>query len=131
MFVNKTVVLAICSLLPSIALANGFGEERPYQFQDREYKQYMLNMLDMEFRAKEGGYDIYLYNDYGTTNAIGNQIILGEGATFEGNIDQDDRCSQQTAVTVTEGDANVDSSPEVGDQLCDFGENNEYTLQPH
>lgn len=87
------VVILAATALPT--LANGFGEDRPYQFTNSFEKQYLLNSaIAMESKKSSAFGTAYISN-----TSIGNQVIVGDNSNVDNTtIGQENHDSQQNAV---------------------------------
>ncbi|VVT18124.1 conserved hypothetical protein [Roseovarius sp. EC-SD190] len=116
----RTGALAgVAACAPILALANGYLENRPWQFQtttDRANKAVVLDLIE---RKKGGFYDGFTTNIHNETN-IGSQINCNNNANATGNIADNGQAGPNTESNGTpsisaEGIGNTDSGTAADD----------------
>lgn len=109
-------LLTALTLLATLSLpvsANGFGEDRAYQFTTSFFKQYQLNFA-IAYETNQLG---TLGAGYVSNTSIGNQVIIGDNTTVtDTTIGQKNKDSQQNAVGASlEDSASINVG--VGEEL--------------
>lgn len=77
--------LSVAALVPLVAMANGLGESRSWQFDSTADKANKAVVLDMIEKKRGGYYDGFDTTVYNTTN-IGSQVNCNNIADATGNI---------------------------------------------
>ncbi|WP_297542832.1 hypothetical protein [Roseovarius sp.] len=110
----KVATVALCTFSAPAVLANGYLENRPWQFQttaDRANKAVVLDLIE---RKKGGFYDGFITNIHNETN-IASQINCNNNANATANIADNGQAGPNTSSNGTptisaDGTANSDSS---------------------
>lgn len=91
----KMLAAVMCATFALPVLANGFGEDRPYQFTSSFEKQYLLNAAIAMETQKSGTFG----TAYISNTSIGNQVIVSDNSTVDNTtIGQANHNSQQNSV---------------------------------
>jgi hypothetical protein len=85
-FGNSALAIAICAIGSSEAIANGYGESSPWQFESAQERSVNLSAVDVMERKRGGYYDGFTTTVYNSnvTN-IGSQVNCSNVATAIGN----------------------------------------------
>lgn len=120
---------AVATLIPSAAAANGFSENRPWQFESYLERGANIALLDMIERKKGGYYDGFnttVYNS--TTTNVGTQINCNNLADATGNTAQNGQSGNSVLVDSV---AEINSTTTGNDSLTgtDSGTGSSQTTQ--
>lgn len=115
----RAVGVVLCAFLAPAAFANGYLENRPWQFQtsaDRANKAVVLDLIE---RKKGGFYDGFTTNIHNETN-IASQINCNNNANATGNIADNGQAGPNTSSNGTptisaDGTGNSDTATAAED----------------
>lgn len=100
--VGAASALALLAGACSVAWANGYTEDVPWQFQTSADKANKGALVDLMERKKHGFFNAPVFNTTNTTN-IGKQINCSVTATAAGNSASNGQSATNSSPTVTNG----------------------------